>query len=99
MPGANAKALDAASKLMKSRASALFSVDEEAGKVLCLVSVGKEGVAQGLSAKDWIAEITTLIGGKGGGKDTNAQAVGDRPEKIADALEIARGFAQMKLKS
>ena len=51
---------------------------------------------------DWIRWEKTdegihLIGGKGGGKDTLAQAGGKQPEKLDDALKTARDFARKKL--
>jgi len=101
MAGSNAKALDAAMKQYKSlspKTSAMFfSVDKEAGKILCMSCVPKETVGKGLGAKAWVDQVVPLIAGKGGGKDLSAQATGTKPEAISEALKTATEFAKMKL--
>ncbi len=57
----------------------------------------EETVSKGLSAKEWVTKVCEVIGGKGGGKDTNAQATGDKIENISQAMELATSFAQMKI--
>jgi len=99
--GSNAKALDAAMKQYKAlspKTSAMFfSVDKEAGKILCMSCVPKDTVAKGLGAKAWVDQVVPLIAGKGGGKDLSAQATGTKTEALSEALKIATEFAQMKL--
>jgi len=99
--GSNAKALDAAMKQYKAlspKTSAMFfSVDQDAGKILCMSCVPKETVSAGLSAKAWVDQVVGVIAGKGGGKDLSAQATGSNPAALNDALKIATDFAQMKL--
>jgi len=95
--GASAKVLDSALKLLNNPASIVFSVDQDANKVLCLAAVSKEAVQKGLSAKDWIAEVCLVAGGKGGGKEANAQATLDMPHVIEKAVKVAEEFAQLKL--
>lgn len=54
-------------------------------------------MSKGLSAKQWINEVCGVIGGKGGGKDTNAQGTGDKIEAVDQAMEVATKFAKLKL--
>ena len=55
-------------------------------------------IEQGLSAKDWIAQICNAVGGRGGGKDGNAQATLEHVGTIDDAMKVAADFARLKLK-
>ena len=41
-------------------------------------------------AGNLIKEIVAVVGGKGGGKPDKAEAGGSLPDKLADALELAR---------
>ncbi|XP_005102630.1 alanine--tRNA ligase, cytoplasmic [Aplysia californica] len=99
--GSNAKALDAAMKQYKSlspQTSAMFfSVDQDAGKILCMSCVPKETVSTGLNAKAWVDSVVPLIAGKGGGKELSAQATGTNTGALSDALKTALEFAQLKL--
>ena len=40
-----------------------------------------------------------IVGGGGGGRDTMAQAGGRDPEKLADALGLARRLLEQRLRS
>lgn len=97
----NTKALDSALKQVKSLSpttSAMFvSVDPEAKKIFCLSSVPKEAVEKGLKANEWIASISSVINGKGGGKAESAQASGSNFENSRQVLELAKSFAMSKL--
>ena len=99
--GANAKSLNEVMKLYQKKSSKssvmLFSVDDQAGKVLCLSQVGKEALGAGLQANDWIKSVIPVIGGKGGGKPANAQASGQNIHAVEDAITVATKFAQLKL--
>uniref|UniRef100_A0A915I9H6 DHHA1 domain-containing protein n=1 Tax=Romanomermis culicivorax TaxID=13658 RepID=A0A915I9H6_ROMCU len=53
--------------------------------------------ANGFTAKAWINELCQKMSGKGGGKETNAQATLDGIDNVEDALKIARDFAKLKL--
>ena len=75
-----------------------FSPCPEDGALQCNCLVPKPiGKASGLSAKQWIAEVAALIGGKPGGSDEVAQCRGDNLDKLAEALEVASKFAKEKL--
>ncbi|XP_076470939.1 alanine--tRNA ligase, cytoplasmic-like [Babylonia areolata] len=99
--GSSAKALDGAMKQYKAlspQTSAMFfTVDKEAGKILCMCAVPKEVAANGLTAKSWIDQVVGVIGGKGGGKDVSAQATGTNTAAVSDAMTLATDFANLKL--
>lgn len=99
--GNNAKALDAAIKQIKSQspnsAVMLFSVDEDEDKLLVLSSVPEEDVGKGLKANEWIQQLSSVINGKGGGKELAAQATGTNIKGVVEAMEIAKKFAELKL--
>lgn len=69
----------------------------EAGKV-SLVAAFSPAVQQlGLKAGSFIGEIAKLTGGGGGGRSNLAQAGGKQPEKLAEALQVARERLQAEL--
>jgi alanyl-tRNA synthetase len=61
-----------------------------AGKSNILSMVSKEAVAKGLSAAEVVDEAAPVIGGGGGGRDDMAQAGGRDPDKLPEALDVAR---------
>ncbi|KAF9973394.1 Alanine--tRNA ligase [Actinomortierella ambigua] len=85
---------------LKNKAAYVFSVDEASGRVSHSCVVGQDLLTssnKALKAGEWADEVVKAVGGKKGGKDDAAQGSGDRPEKIDEALKIAREFAQLKL--
>uniref|UniRef100_A0A1I8AFG7 Alanine--tRNA ligase n=1 Tax=Steinernema glaseri TaxID=37863 RepID=A0A1I8AFG7_9BILA len=97
--GANGKALDSALKQMKKAPAAMaFSVDEDAGKVFVAAKVDQELVKSlDFKANEWVNQICTIIGGRGGGKPVQALASGDGLDRIDEAVELARKLAETKL--
>uniref|UniRef100_A0AAY4DJQ7 alanine--tRNA ligase n=1 Tax=Denticeps clupeoides TaxID=299321 RepID=A0AAY4DJQ7_9TELE len=99
--GASAKALNESLKLLKTSspqsAAMLFTVDHEAGKIICLCQVPQDVANQGLKASEWVQEVCPLMDGKGGGKDMSAQATGKNVHCIQEALLLATEFARLKL--
>ncbi|XP_053740887.1 alanine--tRNA ligase, cytoplasmic-like [Synchiropus splendidus] len=99
--GASAKALNESLKLLKSSspqtAAMLFTVDPEAGKIICLCQVPQEVANRGLKASEWVQELCPLLDGKGGGKEMSAQATGRNTQCVEKALQLANQFAQLKL--
>jgi len=97
----NTKALDAALKQVRTlspETSALFvTVDIDSKKVFCLSAVPKSGIEKGLKANEWVAELSTLMGGKGGGKAESAQASGTNYQDVDEILALAKKFAAAKL--
>jgi len=53
------------------------------GRVTVVAMVGGNA---GLSARDLVASVAPIIGGRGGGRNDVAQAGGSRPDKLAEAL-------------
>ena len=54
-------------------------------------------VTKGLRADDWVQAVIAVIGGKGGGTATNAQASGPNMEKLTEARAAATQYATDKL--
>lgn len=58
-----------------------------------------QGLAgNGLTASDWVKSVTPIIGGKGGGSDTNAQGSGVKLDKLSEAVETAKQYASSRVK-
>ncbi|VUZ54781.1 unnamed protein product [Hymenolepis diminuta] len=101
--GSNAKALNTALKEMEKSLPATgvmaLSFDAESNKLLCLAQVPKALVARGLKANLWAGCVSALINGKGGGKDTSAQASGSPNDISVDqVVSAARDFVKANLK-
>ena len=62
--------------------------------MLILCSTPKGGPLQ---ANEWVNSCSAVIGGKGGGKDVQAQASGKETAKVNEAIELAKQFAATKL--
>jgi alanyl-tRNA synthetase len=60
------------------------------GRVALVASFTGGVVERGLSAADVVRDAAAVIGGGGGGRDDVAQAGGRDPEKLDEALAIAR---------
>jgi len=99
--GADADGLLAAADVIRSRrpevAGMLFSGDEIESKVNIIAVVPKELIAKGLKAGDWVRTIAPIVGGGGGGRPDLAQAGGKDPEKIDEAIEKAKSYAESML--
>lgn len=97
----NTKALDGALKQVKqfcpNSAAMFFSVDKDANKIYCLAAVPKSDVEKGLLASEWVQSVVDIIGGKGGGKAESAQASGNNPNSLNEAIQIANEYAKSKL--
>ena len=66
------------------------------GKVFLLAGVTQELTAR-LHAGNLIKEIVKEVGGSGGGRPDMAQAGGNRPDKLKDALDLAEKLIREKL--
>lgn len=100
--GADAESLLAAGDVFKARrpdaACMLFSGDEIESKVSILAVVPKDLIAKGLKAGDWVKEVAAICGGGGGGRPDQAQAGGRYPERIDEAMQQAKTYAESVLK-
>ncbi len=63
---------------------------ENGGKVQLLAAVTDDLVKKGLHAGKLVGQIAKVVGGGGGGKPTLAQAGGKEPEKLPEALDLAK---------
>ena len=97
--GSNSKNVDAAVKKLRSllpETAALF-LSRDDSRVIAVSSVPKSVIEAGLKAKEWVAQVNTIIDGKGGGKDDTAQGSGSKVTAVDEAAEVARKFATSKL--
>ncbi len=78
----------------KSAVIGLGWVDE--GKVLLLVAV-TDDLTKKIEAGKLVGEMAKVVGGKGGGRKDMAQAGGNDPSKLGEALALAKKTAQEKL--
>ena len=67
----------------------LFASKMSDDKVMLATAISRDLVDQGYHAGNWIKEIAPVVGGRGGGKPDMAQAGGNEPAKIADAIAAA----------
>ena len=72
------------------------AVDE--GRASLVVSVTKD-LAPKVHAGNIVKQLAPIIGGKGGGRPDFAEAGGNQPERVAEALAAARTLAETLLKS
>ncbi len=98
--GDDRNALQSAVKVIRDTlpraAVMLFSVDDT-GKAMIHASVPDALVAKGLKAGAWLRDAATVMGGKGGGKDDNAQGGGTEGAKVKDAMRTAEQAAHRAL--
>ncbi|KAG8767542.1 Alanine--tRNA ligase, partial [Serendipita sp. 397] len=89
--GGNAKALQSILSQGKTLGKPVyvFSVDEEAGKVLHGNYLPQSASSSGFDARSWAASVSEVIGGKAGGKPDTAQGVGTEVSKVAEAVKVA----------
>jgi alanyl-tRNA synthetase len=69
----------------------------EDGRVGIVACFAPAVVQRGLSAVDVVREAAALVGGGGGGRDEVAQAGGKVPERLTEALSVARLAIKRKL--
>jgi alanyl-tRNA synthetase len=98
VPGADGKTLRTALDVFRKKHpdAALFLAAAGDGKVAMIASVPPGLVQAGLKAGDWIKAVAPVVGGGGGGRPDTAQAGGKQPEKLPEALEAARAYAEAK---
>ena len=74
----------------KTSVAVLLAARSGDEKVTLIAGISKDLQESGLSAGKWIGPVAKALGGGGGGKPDMAQAGGRHPEKLPEALEIAR---------
>lgn len=71
----------------KAPNSIVLLMSANAGKVIICAMATKDAVAKGAHCGKLIKEISSMLGGGGGGRPDMAQAGGKMPEKIQEAIE------------
>ena len=86
--GVDAKAMRGLVDDLRNRlgSSIVLLMTENKGKVLLSIGVTKDLVGR-FKAGDLIRDVAAVVGGGGGGRPDFAQAGGQEPEKIAEAIE------------
>jgi alanyl-tRNA synthetase len=99
MQGGDANAMRQAIDQLRRKASpiAVLLGSVEGDKVTLVAGISKELEARGLSAGNWIRDVATVVGGKGGGRPDLAQAGGKLVAKLPEALAMAREQMQTLL--
>jgi alanyl-tRNA synthetase len=94
--GDDRNALQSAVKVIRDSlprvAVMLFAVDD-AGKAMMHASVPDAAITKGLKAGAWLREAASAMGGKGGGKDDNAQGGAPNGQNVRDAMRAAEQVA------
>ncbi|KTW30733.1 alanine-tRNA ligase [Pneumocystis carinii B80] len=81
----------------KDKSVYLFAVDQsQTGNVahMCYVSKSAHANANG---QEWANIVSTILGGKSGGKEDSAQGIGTNIEKIDDAIAAAATYINERL--
>ena len=98
LDGADARALrEAMDKLkdkLKSAVIVLAAADQ--GKVSLIAGVTPDLTSK-LKAGELVNFVAQQVGGKGGGRPDMAQAGGNDPAKLPEALASVRGWVEQKL--
>ena len=74
----------------------LLSPDEAA--VAVIAGVPKAMIEAGLKAGDWVREVSSVLGGKGGGRPDQAQGGGSEVGNVAEATAKAQELASAVIK-
>mmetsp|Transcript_13459 Transcript_13459/g.33912 ORF Transcript_13459/g.33912 Transcript_13459/m.33912 type:complete len:1162 (-) Transcript_13459:153-3638(-) len=90
------EACTAIQKKHASMAVMLLSADSEKEKALAYAGV-PENMTSKLPAGEWVKSALEVLGGKGGGKPTNAQGQGPNWQKVDEAMDVAKQLAALKL--
>ena len=85
-------ALDAIRARRRGGAAMLFTVVDDG--VLIVAGVDGPLIERGLHAGDWIKAAAQACGGGGGGRPDTAQAGGKDPDRVNEAMDVARRVAQ-----
>ena len=96
VPGADPKALKAASKTLAAGGVQVMAlVGEGAGGPPLYVGADKAAVEAGVAAKDLIGVLTGVLGGGGGGSPVAAQGKGKDADRVDEALtEVRKAIAE-----
>ncbi|KAJ9625151.1 Alanine--tRNA ligase [Taxawa tesnikishii (nom. ined.)] len=92
---ANSKAISEAIKNISSKSKDktvyLFAADE---KIVHGCHVSKEAMDKGADGPKWSSKVAEAVGGKAGGKGATSLGQGTNPDKVDEAMEIARKYLE-----
>jgi alanyl-tRNA synthetase len=71
-------------------AAVLLAASDGDDKVTLIAGITADLQDRGVSAGKWIGPVAQVLGGGGGGRPDMAQAGGKHPEKLPEALQVAR---------
>ncbi len=71
-------------------AAVLLAASDGEDKVTIVAGITSDLQDRGLSAGKWIGPVAKVLGGGGGGRADMAQAGGKHPEKLGEALAVAK---------
>jgi alanyl-tRNA synthetase len=95
---ANAKAISEAINHVKTKDKDktvyLFAADLEEGKVIHGCHVSEETSKAGASASEWSATVSSIVGGKAGGKGPTSVGNGVHPDKVEEAITAAEKYLE-----
>ncbi|KZL83249.1 alanyl-trna synthetase [Colletotrichum incanum] len=98
---ANAKAIGEVVKHFQSkdkeRSVYLFGGSKNEGSVAHGVYVGTHLSSQGVTAEQWAAQVSGVVGGKSGGKEPTRQGQGTKAENLEEAVATAEKWLKEKL--
>ncbi|WQF87245.1 Putative translation protein, beta-barrel domain superfamily [Colletotrichum destructivum] len=98
---ANAKAIGEVVKHFQSkdkeRSVYLFGGSKNEGSVAHGVYVGTHLSSQGVTAEQWAAQVSGVVGGKSGGKEPTRQGQGTNAENLDEAVATAERWLKEKL--
>lgn len=97
VPGVDMNGLRNLGDQMKEKAGVVVLASANEGKVMLLAMATDDAMSKGAHAGNLIKEISSLVGGGGGGRPNMAQAGGKNPAGIADALKQAEAVVESQL--
>ncbi len=89
------KAVDSLKKSLNSVAIILGTIEN--GRVTLITSLSNDLVKKGLHAGNIARDIAKIVGGGGGGRADMAQAGGQLPDKLNEALELGLKIIREKI--
>jgi alanyl-tRNA synthetase len=81
----------------KAKTAAIVLGWADEGKVTLLAAVTEDLHGKGLEAGKLVGEVAKVVGGKGGGRKDLAQAGGNDPSKLGEAMERAKAIIHERL--
>ena len=100
LPNAEVARLREALDVMRKKAGSaaiLVGAKDDEGKVILLAAMTDDLVKKGLHAGNVVKETAGIVGGRGGGKPDMAQAGGNLPDKLGEALAAGKQAILEKL--